>query len=261
LAALKWIGIGLLALAVLLGVVAFRATTRDRQAFEAKANAVQPTVITRRAIESKAELDAASLAIELRPDRPSEAFASIDEVIGRTSTRPLEAGALIRETDLEPLSALARSLRSGESAVAVKVDGVTGLGGFVRPGDAVDVLFFLRRDGREVIHTQARTLLVNVRVLAFGTRLDDPDSTEPLLNARTAVLAVPESAAPLLLLADIAGTLRLALRQGNDSMERATHPSISLHELLELRPTEASSGPNVSIPVIRGRSQKSGGGR
>ncbi|MEL0027488.1 MAG: RcpC/CpaB family pilus assembly protein, partial [Perlucidibaca sp.] len=53
-------------------------------------------------------------------------------------------GALLQLSDLQPGSEVARLLRPGERAIAIPVDEVVGGGGFVQPGDLVDVLLFLR---------------------------------------------------------------------------------------------------------------------
>ena len=90
-----------------------------------------------------------------------------------------------------------------------------GLGGFIQPDDRVDVVLYLARDQREISDTQARVLLENIRVLAFGANLErreQDESDENTNNARTAVLAVPESDVDRLMLGASKGSLRLALR-------------------------------------------------
>src|SRR6185295_1795316 len=106
-------------------------------------------------------------------------------------------------------------IKAGERAIAVKVDGVIGLGGFIQPDDRVDVLLYLSRDQREVPDTQARVLLENIRVLAYGANLERREQDEHddnTNNARTAVLAVPEADIDRLMLGASKGSLRLALR-------------------------------------------------
>jgi len=258
-AALKWIGLALLALAMFVSLVALRSRP-EPSADGADAN-THPSVVADRPLDAGTPIEASSLRIELRAEPALGGFTAADDVIGRVPMHAVTAGRPILESDLSPLGALSRNLRIGETAVAVKVDRVTGLGGFVRPGDAVDVLFLLRRDGREVAETQARTLLRNVRVLAFGNQLESPDTTEPTLNPQTAVLAVLERDAPLLLLADVAGTLRLALRYDHGPASSAPTFSISLEELLQEARKPTGTRKRDVIPVIRGGGTRPDGRR
>ena len=255
-AALKWAGLSMLGLSVIAGMLAVRSIPAPSVDEPEAPN--HPVVVARRVIASDEEIDLSTLEVVLTRRRPSGGFATPGPLVGRIATRDIEAGEAILEQALSPLSALVRALRPGETAVAVEVDRVTGLGGFARPGDAVDVLFLLRRDGREVQQTQARTLLREARLLTFGTRVDATDAGEPTLNARTAVLAVPEADAPRLLLADVVGTLRLALRTKGRDVPTTVAPTITLGELLErMEPkTEAPSRLPRAIPVIRGGARR-----
>jgi len=251
--ALKWTGITMLALALLVGILAVRASTKSSTA-KREAAERRPVVVAVRAIEADEEISGSAIDVALERERPSDAFADLGSVSGRVAARRIERGEPVRESALSPQNALVRGLRSGETAVAVEVDGVTGLGGFARPGDAVDVLFLLRRDGREISHTQAKTLLRGARLLTFGTQLEPADSGAPTLNARTAVLAVPEADAPRLLLADVVGTLRLALRSGEGDPASKSPATITLGDLLGQRAQPRRSAParQRGIPVIRG---------
>jgi pilus assembly protein CpaB len=170
--------------------------------------------------------------------------------VGKTPSEEIDVGEPVLAKHFSEASRISRALQPGERAVAVRVDGVTGLGGFVAPGDSVDVLFFARRDGREIPDTQARVLLEGARVLAFGTRLESKGS-EPETNARTAVLAVREKDAASLLLADAAGTLRLCLHQASDSGAESTGPVVTLEEITGRR--APSRAPRAdAFPIDRG---------
>ncbi len=249
-ALLRWAGFGLLALAIFLSVAAYRAVSKRGVALEAEPTPPAPVLVATRDLPEGHVVEDRDVVVSLEQVEGEDALREARAVIGRTLASQLREGEVICARHLSPLGVLARGLRDGETAVAVEVDGVTGLGGFVQPGDAVDVLFVLKRDGREIKHTQARTLLVNVRVLAFGTKLEEGGSDEPTLNARTAVLAVPASDAPTLLLADVVGTLRLALRQSGITPSRAPYPRASLDELL--RRERIAPKPRSSIRIIRG---------
>jgi len=151
-------------------------------------------------------------AISLEPVTvvPEESFSRVEDVIGKELMMPIAMG--------EPLTAkhfranmLSVALQPGERAIAVQVDGVVGAGGFVQPGDYVDVLLYLQDDNQENNNTQARVLLRCLRVMTFGVNLKGKREEKPSLDARTAVLAVSEDDTTKLMLGASAGRLRLAL--------------------------------------------------
>ncbi|MGH7965445.1 MAG: Flp pilus assembly protein CpaB [Candidatus Binatia bacterium] len=165
--------------------------------------AVQP-------IEEGKPVPAEAVSLEPVTVVPEESFSQVEEVIGKEMMLPIAMG--------EPLTAkhfrasmLAVTLQPGERAVAVQVDGVVGAGGFVQPGDYVDVLLYLQDDNQENNNTQARVLLRCLRVMTFGVNLKGKREEKPSLDARTAVLAVSEADTTKLMLGASAGRLRLAL--------------------------------------------------
>jgi pilus assembly protein CpaB len=111
---------------------------------------------------------------------------------------------------------LAAVLDPGKRAVAVPIDGVTGVGGFVMPGDAVDVILTIEREqaddtGRnpEKRHF-AETLLRRVRVLAIDQTADKAAGEAKL--AKTVTLEVTPKQAERLALGQSLGALGLSLR-------------------------------------------------
>lgn len=111
---------------------------------------------------------------------------------------------------------LAAVLEPGKRAVAVPVDGATGVGGFVLPGDEVDVILTIERDqsgggegGSEKRHF-AETLLKGVRVLAVDQTADNGTGQAKL--AKTATLEVTPKQAEKLALGLSLGDLGLSLR-------------------------------------------------
>jgi pilus assembly protein CpaB len=261
-AALKWTGIAMLAAALMLGVISYRAVgvrLARRASENAGASLPHRVVVAVRPIPAGRSIASDAIALQGMGMWPEGGFKDVEQVAGRVPYATLSVGEPVLEKHFETDSTIARTLQANERAVAVEVDGVTGLGGFVRPGDIVDVLFFLRRDGREVSDTQARTLLRAVRVIAFGSLVGPTDESAPKLDARSAVLAVPQQHAALLLLADVAGTLRLALRQPAEPSEDDRSGAVTLSEVLA-SPGRSLPGsvrelpqPRTSpIPIIRG---------
>ncbi|MDR5867056.1 Flp pilus assembly protein CpaB [Halomonas koreensis] len=149
------------------------------------------------------------------PEPLAAGYQDIAEVEGRVLTRPLAPGDVLRPGHFAAGGLLAEAVPPGKRAIAVGVDEVVGGGGFVAPGDRVDVFFFARDDddGRTRL---ARRLLRDIEVLSYGDALRGQPPREDAeagvrRSGRTAVLALSEDQAPRLLLAEETGRLRLAV--------------------------------------------------
>jgi pilus assembly protein CpaB len=212
--ALRKFSIAMLVVAALLALAAFRMTREEEPAADARIAevVVRRVVIADEAVDAGATLTENDVDLRETDVLPAGAFEREEDVIGRRTAVTLAAGEPVLENQLGRAGGLRGALREGERAVAVKTDGVVGLGGFVEPGDRVDVLLYLQHDGREVETSQAFVLLRDVRVIAYGARtLGTTPEREPA-EARTAVLAVRDEQAPVLMLGAHKGQLRLALR-------------------------------------------------
>lgn len=151
---------------------------------------------------------------------PKDYYTSLEDVVGREPLVDVDQGAPLTKRYFAEGNVLAKSIPAGHHAVSVEVSDIIGVGGFVRPGDMVDVLLYLKGTG-DVDSTQARVLLENTRVLAYHELLVDrpeglkeQEQTERAQGRRqrTAVLAVPEKDTTKLMLGASQGELRLALR-------------------------------------------------
>ncbi|MEQ7871429.1 Flp pilus assembly protein CpaB [Chromohalobacter salexigens] len=164
------------------------------------------------------------LAVVDFPNAVPRSFAEREALEGRVLTRPVDAGEAIREDDFALGSVLASQVPAGYRALAIGVDDVVGGGGFIAPGDRVDVLFQAQAassgDRRQ---TLARRLLDDVLVLGYGDDLRsraENDDNGGRNGARTAVVAVTEAQAPKLLLAESTGRLRLAVVGSRERVDR-----------------------------------------
>src|SRR5262249_10555825 len=149
-----------------------------------------------RPIEEGKPVEADALSLEAVSLVPDGSFRKVEEVVGRKVYQPVGQGEPLLARHFRSPGRVSSRIQPGERAIAVKVDGVIALGGFIQPDDRVDVLLYLARDQGEVADTQARVLLQNIRVLAYGGSLErheQDESDDNNSNARTALLAVPES--------------------------------------------------------------------
>lgn len=148
---------------------------------------------------------------------PEGTFGSLREVAGRIPKRsvaegePVFAGALLpmgSEAGLTPLIA------DGKRAVAVRVDEVIGIAGFIKPGALVDVLATIRDRGKNA-GSFSKVILQGVRVLAIDQTMDRPKDNAPALVS-VVTLEVSPAEAQKLTYAAHEGKLQLALRNPAD---------------------------------------------
>lgn len=223
--ALAWLGIQLSGddAAPETAVVEADQTLPDDGASAEAAEAGVPVVFARRGLEPGQLVSADDLHTERLRERPPLAFADGDRVAGLMVEAPVRAGEMLLESHFARASQLTRGLEPGEQAVAISVDDVVGAGGWLAPGDRVDVLLYLDDGAARGGDASAQRVHADLRVLAYGPDLaipgdgvidprDDDRFRHGQRGALTAVLAVPEDQATRLMLADNAGRLRLAAR-------------------------------------------------
>ena len=177
-------------------------------------------VVAAKAIEFGRRLDATALKTIVWPGEvPENAYRKIADVVQdgkRTALRNFAAGEPIFATAISgDLGRLASSAQLGPDmrAVAIAITEVSGAGGFVAPGDRVDVL--VTQGGRDEPAVN-EVVAQNLRVLAVG-QTQDPASSEPQLVKSLTLEASPEDAQRILLARSI-GDLDVMLRgTGDDS--------------------------------------------
>ncbi len=148
---------------------------------------------------------------------PGGAMAALE---GMTVRETILAGEPIVERKLVRADAsgfMAVVLQPGMRAMAVPVSVETAAGGFILPGDHVDVLMS-RQDqaaGAGAGAFRVATVLRNIRVLAIDQTVQPEAGAQTVVGA-TATLEVGSREAEVLALAKSAGTLALVLRSYAD---------------------------------------------
>lgn len=165
---------------------------------------------------------------------PKGAFAKVEEVIDR----PVVSNILIEEPLLEGRLAargsglgLAPIIPVGMRAVAVRVNDVAGVAGFVLPGMRVDVLITGRPPSGDAQVTN--TCLQNILVLSAGQTIQ-PDAKGQAIQAPTVTLLATPEQAETLTLANNEGHIQLVLRNGSDQSIEKT-PGRHAAELYGMR--------------------------
>lgn len=210
--------------AVLLGLLAAGAvwTMMDSTPVEVKPATPQGTIVVA-ATDIPIGTDIAPQVLRAVPwpaAVPAGAFRRIEDVTedgGGKALRNFAAGEPILETGISGrLGRLANLAQIGPDmrAMTIAIDEVTGVGGFLVPGDRVDILMtHLSRDD-----TASATIVAqNLRVLAMG-QVQDPGASEPKLVKSLTLEATPAVVQKIALARSI-GTLGVMLRgTGNESI-------------------------------------------
>lgn len=142
-----------------------------------------------------------------------------------TAGEPVTQGSLVSPGDR---GFLAAALGPGMRAITVPVNGPTGVGGFVFPGDRVDVMLTQSVDGDSGPSLKAtETILRNLRVLATDQSTEPQPSEDGrtiVTELRTVTLEVTPRMAEKIAVAQTIGDISLALRSIADNpsdLERA----------------------------------------
>ncbi len=267
---LRMLSIALAAGAILLGYLGLRLSAAPESqpvvAQQPNTDSEQPAhtvIISSRKIPAGTALEAGELTSIRVPVIRAGAFDAVDKLIGRVPMVPIAAGEILMESHFQAGSHLARLLAPGQRAVAIKVNEVIGGGGYVQPGDYVDVLLYLRGGGVEVKRSVARTLIERVAVLAYGDSLAvgsdgnilsaAADAGQSEASSHSAVLAVPRDQVERLMLGENAGVIRLSVVSSKEiaSQESTKGYKSSPVELSEM--TVRKSRPQAyRVPVYRG---------
>lgn len=122
---------------------------------------------------------------------------------------------------------LVQTLQPGNRAMAISVNASTSVGGFVTPGDYVDVVM-TSRDSRGL---RAVTILQRIRVVGVDQQTDELNEAAQV--ARTVTVEVTPRQGQTLALAQRAGTLSLTLRNYLEGDVDAPLEAIRLSDILQ----------------------------
>lgn len=163
---------------------------------------------------------------------PQGAFTTIDALMaagGRVVLSPIEANEpvlLAKLSGPNGRASLSNLLEPGMRAVTIKTDEIAGVGGFITPGDRVDIV--LTRDAGEIDEvkknaqgaagsTIATEIVVeNAKVLSVGQGADERKTEPQVVNSVTIEVTV-EGAGKIALARNI-GTLSLQLRAAGEDI-------------------------------------------
>lgn len=184
---------------------------------------------------------------------PKGAFAKVSEIeaagprVVLDAIQPNEPVLLSKLSGPNGRAALSNKIEPGMQAITIKSDAVTGVGGFLTPGDHVDV-FFTRSaeqtadDGPVTVSNKSETvtdvIVRSARVLSVGLSADEAVSAPAVVDNVT--IEVNPAAARQIAVAQSAGSITLVLNAAGE-----TAPSADAGDA-------ASGRPMAEVRVTRG---------
>jgi pilus assembly protein CpaB len=156
---------------------------------------------------------------------PGGSFSDTSLLDGRVVLFPIGAREPILESRLAPITVktggIAAVVKPKMRAVAVKVDKVIGVAGFIYPNNRVDVLVTItpKQQQQDPI---TKIVLENILVLAAGPEMQKTGKDEKAAPVDVITLEVTPEEAEKLALAATEGKLQLALRNFSDNEDVLT---------------------------------------
>lgn len=166
---------------------------------------------------------------------PPDAIQTSDDLVGKIAIAPIASGAPVTQGAVAARSVemgLAYAMPPSARAVTIALDPISGVAGFLKPGDRVDVLAtFDAGNGQSV----TRTVLQNIPLLAIGSQVLSnwtPEAKAPAdgggaggaavstvtpQEVPNATVMVSPADAQTLVLASTRGKLQLILRPADDT--------------------------------------------
>jgi len=156
--------------------------------------------------------------------RPEGSFSSTKELTGdevRRILATIEPGEPVLASKLSGKGGrggLAGLITEGMRAVTIPVNMVDGVGGFIQPGDRVDIIF--TREDRETETPSASIIMANAKVLTVDQKANQRSETAKV--AKSVTLETDTDGAQRLALARTMGSLSLLLRSTGDAQSSVT---------------------------------------
>lgn len=204
-----------------------------------------------------------------------EGTKKVEDMAKGRIRRAMESGEPLLQSALTTAgktNILAASMDPGKRAMAIKVSAESMVGGFISPGDRVDVIlsYQVKMSGQEsdeiadkVSRHATQTVLENVKVLAIDQSATKEDANKAKVG-RTVTLEVDGKAAERLALASEMGDLSLVLRalgddkvsdpkdKGSKSFTTDVEVSDVLQEIGKIK--KSSGGSSNIVRVYNGQS-------
>ena len=214
----------------------------------AKPVATQTIVVAKQPLRFGTELNASMLQEVPWPSNamPAGAFSKISDILspGRrvvlAAIERNEPVLALKITGAGQRATLSALVKPGMKAVTIRVNDVEGVGGFVLPGDHVDVVLTRQVDKGQAT---SEVVLQDTRVLAVDQSADERSNKATV--AKSVTLEVNIVQAQKLWLASSVGSLSLLLRKAGETADVKTR-KITLKDL-----DSGDNGATTTVVVMR----------
>jgi len=251
------VGFGLLAVFIAQTWLNSQAAMQANKQTDAPAVPTQTIVVAKQPLRYGAELSADMLKeVAWAGDAvPAGAFRKVSDVLkgGRrivlAAIESNEPVLSLKITGPGQRATLSSLVRDGMKAVTIRVNDVEGVGGFVLPGDHVDVVLTRNKSGSA---PTSEVVLQNTRVLAVDQSADERATKATV--SKSVTIEVDTVDAQKVWLAASVGNLSLLLRKAGETAEIKTR-QISLKDLATgLFSTD--TGDTATVVVTRGSARQ-----
>ena len=149
----------------------------------------------------------------------ADSYTDIDDVVGGITTTELIAGEQVLTdriiSDVKD-SELSYRIPENMRAIAVPSSEVNGVGGYIVPGDKLDILVsYVPSEGVQTVYTQ----LQNIEVLETGANIAATTETESGVPTSLTLLVTPAQA-EVIAYANLSGSFHFTLRNPVDSAKQ-----------------------------------------
>ena len=230
-----------------------QASMRAKNVETPRTLASQTVVVAKQALRFGTELNASMLQEVPWPSDalPAGAFGKVQDIMSggrRVVLAAIEANEpvlALKITGPGQRATLSALVKPGMKAVTIRVNDVEGVGGFVLPGDHVDVVLT-----RQIEKGSATTevVLQNTKVLAVDQTADDRAAKAAVAKSVTPEVDTVE--AQKLWLASSVGSLSLLLRKAGETAEVRTR-KITLKDLGTNEPVGTEKAATTTVVVTR----------
>jgi pilus assembly protein CpaB len=248
---------GLLAVFIAQSWLSSQAALQAKNQQPAHAVSTQTIVVAKEPLRYGMELTAAALKeVAWAGDAvPAGAFHKVADALkgGRrivlAAIEPNEPVLALKVTGPGQRATLSSLVQDGMKAVTIRVNDVEGVGGFVLPGDHVDVVLTRNKSGSA---PTSEIVLQNTRVLAVDQSADERATKATV--SKSVTLEVNTVDAQKVWLAASVGNLSLLLRKAGETAEVKTR-QVSLKDLAG-QLFSSDTGDTATVVVTRGSARQ-----
>jgi len=189
-----------------------------------RAASERPIVLASKPLPMGPVIDRESVKLGKVPESlfPAGAFSRIEDVLDRPVISAIQPEEPVVEARLASRGSgpgLGPLIPTGMRAIAVRVNDVVGVAGFILPGMRVDVLVTGRAPNQN--DTFTRTVLQSIVVLSAGQTIQTDGKSQSIVTPVVTLLVTPPEAEALTL-ANAEGHIQLVLRNSTDQKTAVT---------------------------------------